>query len=234
MAPGAVRNEPIRAVLFDLGGTLIDVRDPIRWAEDAEAVGIVVDADALSHWYAEVERANDAALDYHPHEERWRRMLEGALGAPLEPGQFAAFLERMHARPRAEPLFSDVRNCLDRLRSAGVRLGVVSNSISEPHVRGVLERGGILGFFEITISSGTEGVAKPDREIFHRAVRRLGLPPHEVCYVGDLRNVDARGARAAGLRSLWLNRGGTGFSDEPWEITSLSEVPAAVTRGDGG
>ncbi|MCI4324098.1 MAG: HAD-IA family hydrolase [Thermoplasmata archaeon] len=233
MAPEPLRDPPIRAVVFDLGGTLLDVRDPIRWAEEAEAVGIPVDADALSHWYSEVERANDEAMDRIPPDERWRRMLEGALGAPPDPVRFAAFLARLNSRPRAEPLFSDVRNCLDRLRAAGLRLAVISNSRSEPHIRGMLEREGILGFFEFTLSSGTEGVAKPDPEIFHHALRRLELLPIELCYVGDLRNVDVRAARSAGWRALWLNRGGTGFSDESWEITTLSEVPGAVAQGGG-
>ena len=200
----------------------------------AEAVGISVDPDAFTHWYDEVQRANDEAIERIPYEERWRRLLDGALGAAVLPERLAAFVERVRGRTGHEPLFSDVRNCLDRLREVGQRLAVVSNSRSEPHIRGHPRAGRDLPYFELTVSSGTEGVAKPDPEIFLRAVLRLGLPPFEVCYVGDLRNVDARAARAAGLRSLWLNRGGTGFSDEPWEITSLSEVPAAVARGDGG
>jgi len=111
---------------------------------------------------------------------------------------------------------------------------VVSNSTSEARVRAILDRAGIVDFFARVVSSGTEGVAKPDPEIFHRAVGRLEVRPEEALYVGNLANTDARGARAAGLHAVWLNRDGTGLGIDPPEITSLLEVPLCVHLLDAG
>jgi len=131
-------------------------------------------------------------------------------------------------------LFSDTRRCLDELRSAHRELGVVSNSTSEAHVRRILDRVGILEYFSRVVSSGTEGVSKPDPEIFRRAVHRMNVKPEEALYVGNLAFTDAKGAAAAGLHSVWLNREGTGFGDDPPEIMSLLEVPLWVARIERG
>jgi putative hydrolase of the HAD superfamily len=218
----------IRAVLFDVGGTLIDERDPNLWAEEAAAVGLPVDPEALEHWFEEVELENDRPSPRMDRSERWRRVLEKARETPVPDEALRAFLERIDRIDHPPYLFSDVRRCLDRLRRRRLTLGVLSNSRSEESLRALLKAAGIERYFSLVVSSGTEGVAKPDPEIFRRALRRLKLPPGQVLYVGNLAEVDARAARSAGLRSVWLNRGGFGFGTDPPEIISLSEVPLAV------
>jgi putative hydrolase of the HAD superfamily len=118
--------------------------------------------------------------------------------------------------------------CLEELARRKLRLGIVSNSRSEESVGEILERAGLRRRFASITSSGTEGVRKPDPEIFRRALAKLGLGPDEAFYVGNLRNTDALAAIRAGLRAVWLNRAGTGFGEDPPEVTSLSEVPGLV------
>lgn len=215
-------------MLFDLGGTLIEERDPERWANEATAVGIEVEAEALSHWFDEVEKENDLAGEWWSAEEFWRRVLEHASERPVDPARLNAFLDRSRLRPSSPALFSDVRQCLAALRRWRLKLGIVSNSSSESHVRELLDQVGIHRFFETVVSSGTEGVAKPNPEIFRRAVTRLGVRPEETFYVGNLPHVDAVAAKSAGLHSVWLHRAGTGFGEDPPEITSLSELPFLI------
>ena len=113
-----------------------------------------------------------------------------------------------------------MRRCLERLKRDGRALGVVSNSWSEAGVRETLQKARILGYFSVIVSSGTEGISKPDPEIFRRAVSRIGVRADEAFYVGDLPYTDAKAAASAGLRSVWLNRDGDGFGEDPPEITS--------------
>lgn len=223
---------PIRAVLFDLGGTLLDNTDPIGWAAAAAAVGIEVDPDHLAHAAREVEAELDGP-QRPTLEALWERILERATGAPVPVGAGAEFLRQVRAEDRPMAPFSDARYCLETLQGEGRLLGVVSNSTSESEVRRHLERAGLLRFFAVVVSSATEGVRKPDAEIFRRAVRRLGLPAEEVLFVGDLAFTDARAAERAGLHGLWLNRYGWGFGEEPPEVTSLTEVPG-YARSIGG
>jgi putative hydrolase of the HAD superfamily len=70
------------------------------------------------------------------------------------------------------------------------------------------------------------GVGKPDPRMFRHACHMLGVAPSEAAYVGDELDVDARGARDAGLVGVWLDRHGTGRcpKDVP-AVRSLDELP---------
>jgi putative hydrolase of the HAD superfamily len=237
MTAGAVR---IRVALFDLGGTLVDERDFSGWVDLARELFVDVQPDELAHAFSEVETAVD--LDPLALErgaavvEFWRRVLSRAAGREVESATADRFCERVRT-VRADkpfPVFSDVRRCLASLRAERRRLGIVSNSTSEATVRSILDRAGILDSFERIVSSGTEGVAKPDPEIFRRAVARMGVRPEEVFYVGNLAQTDAAAAASAGLHSAWLNRDGTGLGDNPREITSLLEVPLVIRALERG
>ncbi len=226
----------IRAVLFDLGGTLVDERDFAGWADLARRVYLDLDPDSVGHHYAEVERAMDGESSPLDREERivefWRRVLSGAAGREVDARTAAKFCGIVREQERPVHLFSDVRRCLDQLRGEKRALGVVSNSTSEASVRRILDRVGILDYFATVVSSGTEGVAKPDPEIFRRATHRVRVAPAEAFYVGNLAVTDARAAAAAGLHAAWLNRDGFGLGDDPPEIMSLLEVPLAVRRAE--
>lgn len=221
----------IRAVLFDLGGTLIDERDYAGWTELARTLYLEFDPEDLAHAFSEVERETDTPERVGPV-EFWRRTLERASGravaTPVAERFVREWAKRLEAGPRPVRLFSDARRCLELFSAEHRPMGVVSNSRGEPEVRQILSDAGILRHFSCVLSSGTEKVAKPDPEIFLRAVRRMGVRPDEALYVGNLAYADTKAAAAAGLHSVWLHRDGTGFGDDPPEITSLLEVPIVV------
>ena len=221
-------------VLFDLDGTLVDLRNFAQWAELARRWAIDVDEYHLAHAYLEVEREYDRPPPVPVRSAWWREVLSRASHTEVPDGVGEKFLEAVRALPPAAQLFSDTRRCLDGLAGDGRRFGVISNSRSEAFVRDVLRNTGIQPYFEAVVSSGTEGVEKPDPAIFHRAVARLGALPSAAFYVGDLAYTDARAARAAGLESVWLHRDGTGFGDDPAEITSLTELPGYLRRIEHG
>lgn len=228
----------IRAVLFDLGGTLVDVSDFTGWTEMARRLYLDFETDDLRHAYQEVTAEMDSEVSGNARDgwvaEFWRRTLARAAQRDVTESTLGKFLETYRsARPTAL-LYSDVRRCLDQLRHEHRTLGVLSNSTSEARVRQILDQVGILDFFERIVSSGTEGIEKPNAEIFRRAVRRLEVEPGEALYVGDLAHTDAKAAIAAGLRAVWLNRDGFGFGEDPPEITSLLEVPLCVRRVELG
>lgn len=227
--PAAPRNR-IRAVLFDMGGTLLDMRDFLALEEFATRAGLGVDADTLAHWTAEMTRENDRLGEKWSDEEYWRKVLEGAAGKTISENQWNVFYQATSTHQFPAHLFSDVRICLDELKGNRLQLGVVTNYISEQSARELLAREGVLGYFETVVASGTERVAKPDPRIFQRGVERLKVQPPETLYVGDKPFTDVRAAERAGLRGLWLHRDGTGYGEDPPEITSLAEVPIWITQ----
>jgi len=219
-------------VFLDVGGTLVDERDYPLWVELGRSVGVELDEYHLAHAYLEVERETDTP-DPPSHEARWQQILTRASGAPVSAATASKFMEAWHRSPVRPRVYSDVVRCLVQLRNDGRRLGVISNSRSEESLRLLLDRAGLVNFFEVVVSSGTEGVAKPDPEIFRRAAARARVAVASAFHVGDLAYRDAKAARAAGLGSVWLNREGTGFGDDPPEITSLTELPFHLLSLEG-
>jgi putative hydrolase of the HAD superfamily len=125
-------------------------------------------------------------------------------GIPRESlGQVRDCLGRMH---RERHLWSSVAErsaeALERLRQAGLKLGVVSNS--DGRVEQALDAAGLRPYFDVIIDSALVGVEKPDPRIFHAALDALGVSADETLYVGDLYEVDVLGARAAGVEAVLL------------------------------
>jgi HAD superfamily hydrolase (TIGR01509 family) len=228
----------VRAVLFDLGDTLIDEKDFDAWTELARRFYLDLDPDNLLHSYFAVQDAVDA----RPHPagreaglvDFWQKVLSEAAAKPVDAATARKFIAAVHETERPVRLYSDVHRCLDTLRGEHRALGVVTNSTSEASVRRLLDRVGILDYFTRILSSGTEGVEKPNPEIFHRAVERMTVRPEETVYVGNLAYTDAKAASAAGLHGVWLNREGCGYGDDPPEIISLLELPLVVRRFENG
>jgi putative hydrolase of the HAD superfamily len=223
----------IRAVLFDLGGTLVDYHDYAHWCDLAHRLFVPVEEEEMAHAFHEVERETDVR-ERLGHTEYWRLVLERASGRAVDTPTARRFVEMLSEHPGFHRLYSDTRRCLDTLASGRRRLAVISNSSSEANVRKILHDTEILPFFERVVSSGTEGVEKPDPEIFRRTLARMELPAAETLYVGNLAFTDATAAREAGLHGVWLNRHGTGMGVDPPEITSLLEVPLTVRSIEHG
>jgi putative hydrolase of the HAD superfamily len=212
----------IRAVLFDLDGTLFD---------HASAAG----AGLLEH-LAEVLPELEP-VEHDTHLARWRELeqvhfdeylagkltlqgqrrtrVRGLLGSPEmsdadADAWFAGYWGRYRERWTA---FADVAPMLAAL--AGLdpapRIGIVTNGMAEfQHAKLALL--GLSEHFEVMIAADEEESAKPDPAIFLTACDRLGVAPGEAAYVGDLLDVDALGAARAGMLGIWLCRDGSAAS----------------------
>jgi len=123
-------------------------------------------------------------------------------------------------------LFEDVRPVLDRLRDAGIELGVVSNF--EAWLEQLLEELGVIGYFDVRVISGAEGLEKPDPRIFRLAMDRAGVRPEESVYVSDNPEFDVDPAAAVGMLPVLIDRRGR-FPDAPGvRITSMGELPGVL------
>ncbi len=113
--------------------------------------------------------------------------------------------------------YPDAVPALTALRGRGLRLAAVSNW--DCSLGTVLERAGLAELLDGAVSSAEAGAPKPDPAIFVSALELVRCEPAEALHVGDTREEDVVGARAAGIRALLLDRdGGEG------DISSLSEI----------
>jgi putative hydrolase of the HAD superfamily len=195
-------------VLFDIDDTLLDHRTS-AWMAAATLHRIVgsqklVDefctswSDALERHFARY-LLGEVSFE-NQRRDRVREVIDSALTDETADRIMEQYLAAYGA---SWLLFPDVLPCLDRL--SGCRLGVISNGQGEQQ-RMKLTRTGIADRFEHILISEEVGYAKPDPMIFHRACAFFGVGPSEAVYIGDRYDVDAQGARAAGLRGVWLDR----------------------------
>lgn len=224
----------MRAVLFDAGNTLIYAH-PGRMAEILRAAGADTDSERVSGAELQARRILHEAIaqGYAGTEpEVWRDYFASIFrlaGVP-EAGMAEAgrLLREVHA---ADHLWTHVEagteEALDALAGAGYRLAVISNA--DGRVEAVLETVGLRAHFEFVVDSEVVGIEKPDPAIFLDGCRRLGFPPGECLYVGDLYPVDYVGAKAAGLGAVLLDPLGLHDGKAP-RIRTLGELPGFLSR----
>ncbi len=135
----------------------------------------------------------------------------------------AAFEVYYAARNRVD-CYADTLPALAAL-SARLPLISISNGNAD------LSRIGLRHHFRDCISARDVGFAKPDPRIFAHACERLGIAAEHVLHVGDDPLLDVNGARAAGLRTAWLNRGAAAWSHgvaPDLTLADLNELAAWV------
>lgn len=221
-----------RIVLFDAGGTLIT----LDYARIRAAAGLSAD-QAPDHLLDRAEgRARVWGADAVSQGIESRALWNGYFGRLLrEAGLAESGLERslqaLWEANRALGLWRrpvpGARQVLEKLRSQGRRLGVVSNA--EGQVARDLDEAGFEGLFETVVDSGLVGVSKPDPQIFLIALDRMKAEPVDAVYIGDVPAYDVEGARAAGILPILLDPHGI---HQNWEgiprLSSLEEVPALL------
>lgn len=221
----------VRAVAFDLDGTLLDTIHDL-----AAAVNALLRETGLRALPKEAIRN----LVGKGMANLVGRAIEVARGTPPDPAEVAALLARYQTiyaaqLGRESVLFPGVVEGLARMRSAGLKLAVVTNKASRfvaPH----LEQAGIAHCFDVVIGGDDAQAKKPDPSPLRLAAQRLGVTPPLLLMVGDSGN-DAQAARAAGcpvvVVSYGYNEGRpVDALDADGIVESIRDVADLVLRAD--
>lgn len=195
----------VRAVVFDIGETIID--ETRIWSDWADWLGIprLTFMGALGGIIARGGDYRDVFQLFRPgldiSAEQRRRAEAGRLDQ-IGPND----------------LYPDVRPAFAALAGAGYRLGIAGN---QPARAGpALERLGLP--VEVIGISAAWGVKKPEPAFFERVATELALTPGEIAYVGDRVDNDVEPAARAGMLAIWIRRG-------PWAWMQAGRgVPAAA------
>jgi putative hydrolase of the HAD superfamily len=212
----------IRAVAFDVNGTLISIL-----ADDDEERIFRAAAHFLTYQGVDLHRQEVRDLYFQVMKEQlraspedypefnavgvWRDIIEGHMTdftRALPPGKleqlpvFLAEMSRGISRRRLA-LYPYVREVLDVLRER-YPLAVVTDAQSL-YAPAELHKVGLLGYFDPVVVSGDHGYRKPDRRLFQLALDGMGVPAGNTLFVGNDMYRDIYGAREAGLKTVMFN-----------------------------
>ncbi len=200
-------DEPrVRAVFFDVGGTLIHPWPSVGavYATAANRHGLTVTAEQMETAFRESWAALKRPALTVSRKEWWRELVFRALGQENETC-FEELFEQF-ARAAAWQIYPDVDETLREARARGLHLGVISNW--DERLRPLLRELGLAPRFDSITISCEVGAEKPTAEIFLAALRAAGVSAHEAMHVGDSYREDVCGAEAVGMRAVLVNRKG--------------------------
>jgi HAD superfamily hydrolase (TIGR01549 family) len=223
----------IETLFLDAGGVLVFP----NWDRVAAALarhGVDVDAQALGRAEPMAKRRLDVAPTVQTTTDAQRgwqyfNLILTEAGLPLSAATDAA-LSELRAYHDRENLWefvpSDVEPALQRLRSLGLKLVVVSNA--NGRLRHLFERTELADKVDVLFDSFEEGVEKPDPRLFDIALERSASRRDSTMHVGDLYHVDVVGARSAGLRAVLLDAAGLYPDVDCPRVRALPELHAML------
>jgi putative hydrolase of the HAD superfamily len=217
---------PVRAVVFDLFGTLIDDSRPSDYARFLAETAQALNTDPEG--FRDAWEANDVARYTGPIEACFESIC-AELGIADYGAALQLRLERLRTLLVPRP---DAVETLRTLRERGLRLGMISNASSELSV--LWQEGPFAPLFDATLFSADERMMKPDRRLYRRMAELLGVEPADCMFVGDGAYRELQGAEAAGMTPVliraphdeWEHEGTIGWTGP--RVSALSEVLALV------
>ena len=239
----------IRALLFDVNGTLVDIETD-EWMEEAyRAVGHFLTYQGISLRRFEVrdlyfrimKEQFAASREIYPEFDAvavWREVIRRSATAytrSLDPEKllrmplFLAELQRGVSRKRL-CAFPQTQAILAGLKTR-YRLAVVSDAQSAfavPELRAV----GLADYFAPIIISGDYGFRKPDPRLFQAALTELQVRPEEAIFIGNDRFRDVLGARRVGMKTILFcpnaNPGGPPETEPDYILYQYADLPRAI------
>ncbi len=170
---------------------------------DATALNTAIRSQAMAFW------KDEAAVEY------WRTRLHAARahnieialrGRELDTSRAAAISDYYWGEQSSRfRLFEDSVETLDRLRTEGFRIGLITNGPAEMQ-RWKINRFDLERHFDVIVIEGEFGHGKPHPNVFRHAMASVGSSPEESWHIGDNLYADVGGAQGAGLHGVWIHR----------------------------
>ncbi|QLY33222.1 HAD family hydrolase [Nocardia huaxiensis] len=209
----------IRAVVFDVGETLVDeTRIWSRWADRLGVprfafMGVIGGMAATGRPVTDVFGMVRPGVDWAVEEAAW---------AAEEP-------ESLRNNFDGDDLYPDVRGALAELRRRGLTVVIAGNQ--PPQAKAALERMELP--VDAVYTSAEWGLEKPDPAFFAKVAEVVGVSAGEICYVGDRVDNDVLPVQEAGMMPVLIRRGPWGYlsaemPEAAWYATvvnSLHELP---------
>lgn len=200
----------IKAILFDLGNTLVYSHPEVIFQRILAQHGITrpLDevTDALIRGNREFDIEKHEGLSAHEFYTRWNIVQLKHLGLKGPKARKLAGTIDSQWRKYAEfHLFSDVRETLLKLKRMGLKLGIITGGFEED-IEMIMPTIGSSELFDVKVGVDTAGKRKPNPKAFKYALKQLRLKPSEIIFVGDNLKADYEGAEKVGMIPVLIKR----------------------------
>ena len=217
----------IKAVIFDVDGTLYDYNTSEGYAEDKvceyTSRRFNMTPSETSDLYYEMLRRQEEELGptnsaIHSRMIRFQKFLE-EIGRPVFPHAlnltklyWDTFMDTMIAEP-------GITELMRQLRYRGIHVALGTNMSATIQYEKV-ERLKLGGYVQTVLTSEEAGAEKPQKEFFDCLTRKINVRPEECVFIGDNAKLDYQGARRAGMHGVWYSRYGGEHKELENSITS--------------
>jgi len=225
----------VKAVLFDLGNTLVKTwgNPEAIYQKVLASLGIDRSVEELERAIVKTEegfkesnyRSQYGKVTYTEYWERWDAQVLTYLGISGEEKLAKQVKARWYDHVDCVT-YPDTVVTLNRLKQMGLQLGLISTGYEED-ISAILEKAGLeKRLFDIVVGVNTIKKEKPHPDVFRHALSKLGVKPVEALFVGDHVDNDYRGARAVGIRALLIERESRSTDDVSGleRVRSLQEI----------
>jgi len=205
----------IRTITLDLDDTLWDLHPVIRRAEVTLYAWLGEHYPRITEQFAPADLRQVRARVFKEHADRAHDLTFLRHTVLMEVATAAGYREFLV--DEAFTVFDEVRNDVEIFPEAVPALVALKERftlIALTNGNADLQKIGISDLFDGHVNAAMAGAAKPERPIFDAAVKAGGAGAEQTLHVGDHPLYDVHGAREAGLRTVWVNRGGDEWPDE--------------------
>ena len=220
----------IKAVLFDLGNTLVYQNPYKTFQKILGTHGITKTTKEIEEAFAKTEREFDierhSRLSAHEFYMQLNIHILKHLGI-TNSNALQALAENINIqrfKTSKVHLYRDAKPTLAKLKKMGLKLGLITDDY-KIDLEKIMPQVGLQNFFDICVCGDTVGKRKPNPQVFEYALNQLNIRSSEAIFVGDHIDTDYIGAKEAGMTPILIRRESSkqevaGFRS----ITSLKEV----------
>ena len=217
----------VKAVLFDLGGTLV------RTTEIPHVMKRILKHRRINRSLGEISQAwkeAEKGLNFRDLTKlldefwvQWNERILSNLQVNTDTRILAEYIATHWWDYSNVTLYPDAEKTLPQLKERGLKTGLITNGL-QSDVNEILPKVGLQNFFDIVVVIDTLRKMKPDVEVFHYALRKLKTVPSEAVFIGDEIKADYKGAQKSGLTAYLIDRNGKVHDKSVNKISRLDDL----------
>lgn len=217
----------IKAVLFDLDGTLLDRDASVKWFIEEQYEKL---DKQLGHVPKEKYISRFIELDNHGYVWKDKVYQQLVNEFQIEDLTWEELLgDYIREFKNYCVPFPNLISMLEQLKQNNLVLGMITNGFGQFQIDNIKSLG-IEPYFDTILVSEWEGMKKPNPQIFMRAIEKLNVSPSECIFVGDHPVNDVRAAQDVGMLGIWKK--GMHWIDAKGDfiLADLGELPLMMKK----